>query len=294
MLKGVKRVPELVSVVIAMRDEGRWIAEQLEALASQRYSGEWEVVVADNGSTDDGPAIARSFAGRLPGLRVIDASARRGTSHARNAGARAASGDLLLYCDGDDVVQPGWIDALVAAAGDADFVGGRLRWDLLNDPVVQATHPIGEMTGLEPTHGFLPYAPGCNLAIWADVAREVAWDERFRYGSSDEEFGWRVQLAGHRLAFAPEAVVQQRLRTTVPEMLRQQFRFGASGPYLFRRFKGWGVPRPDNAAALRRWVWLAAHVHHLARSPGRRWWLRRAAFRAGRLAGSVRHRTLCL
>ncbi len=117
-------MPELVSVVIALRNKGPWIGAQLEALAAQRYAGPWEVVVVDNGSTDDGPQVARAMAEPLPELRVVDASDRRGTSHARNVGAHAARGDLLLYCDGDDVVAPGWIEAMVEAAAQGRPRGG--------------------------------------------------------------------------------------------------------------------------------------------------------------------------
>jgi cellulose synthase/poly-beta-1,6-N-acetylglucosamine synthase-like glycosyltransferase len=226
---------------------------------------------------------------------VVDASSRRGTSHARNVGAQAARGDLLLYCDGDDVVMPSWIGALVDAAAEADVVAGRLRWDALNDAVTQDAHAVRDVRGLEPAHGFLSTAPGGNMAVWAQVARDVCWDEGFRYGSSDEAFGWRLQLAGYRLAFARDAVVQQRLRGTLGEVVRQQFRFGLSGPTLIRAFREHPVPRPDNRAAVRRWWWLATHVHHLWRSASlRRQWIRRATFRLGRLAGSLRERTLCL
>lgn len=289
------RVPDLVSVIIPLRDKGRWIGAQMEALASQRCARPWEVVVADNGSADHGPEVARSFGARLPALRVVDASGRRGVGHARNAGAAAALGDLLLFCDGDDVVAPGWIEAMVEAAAHADVVGGRLRWDQLNDALIRATHPAPDMQRLEPAHGFLPYAPGGNLAMWADVARDVGWDERFRDGGSDLAFGWQAQLAGYTLAFAPAAVVQQRFRQTVGAMAGQQLRFGAAVPKLLDAFREHGVAMPDNGPALRRWWWLLTHAHHLGRSAAlRRQWIRRAAFRVGRLAGSIRHRTLCL
>jgi hypothetical protein len=289
------RAPTLVSVVIPLRNGGEWIGDQLEALAAQDYRGAWEVVVVDNGSTDRGPRVARSFAPRLPGLHVVDAGGRRGINHARNVGVRAARGDLLLFCDADDVVAAGWIGAMVEAAAGSDVVGGRLRWDLLNDEHVLARHPVGEMTGLSVAHDYLPYPAGGNLAVWATVARELGWDERFPYGSSDQEFGWRAQLAGFRVSFAACGVVQQRFRAGVLALAWQQFRHGMSGPALVRAFGDRGVPGPDNRAAVERWRWLLVHAGHLWRSDRLRGeWIRRASFRAGRLAGSVRHRTLCL
>src|SRR5690606_10578144 len=93
-----------ISVVIPARDAARWIDAQLGALACQEVPVPWEVVVADNGSTDDTVARAEAWADRLP-VRVVDASGRPGPNHARNQGTAAARGDLLLYCDADDVVQ---------------------------------------------------------------------------------------------------------------------------------------------------------------------------------------------
>lgn len=282
-------------MVIPLRNGQRWIAQQLSALSEQRYEGSWEVVVADNGSTDAGVPAALAFRDHLPALRVVDAGARRGINHARNVGTDAAHGDLLLFCDADDVVGAGWIAAMVEAAGDADVVGGRLRWDLLNDELSRSWHAVTEMSGLSTGHGFLPYPAGGNLAVWASVARRLGWDERFAYGSSDQEFGWRAQLAGLRVAFAPEAVVQQRLRSSLWAVARQQYVYGMSEVKLVRAFRAHRLARPDQRAALRRWRWLWRRRSDLWASPQLRGqWARRAALRAGRLAGTLRYRTLCL
>ena len=287
-----RRNPTLVSVVVPLRNGERWIGDQLDALAAQRYAGAWEVVIADNGSTDGGVRVARSYVPRLPALTIADASRRRGINHARNAGARAARGDLLLFCDADDVVDPGWIEAMVEAAGSADIV---VCVELLNDALNRAWRPVPSTPGLSATHGFLPYPPGGNLAVWATVAHELGWDERFRYASSDQEFGWRAQLAGYTLGFAPHAVVHQRLRAGMAAMAWQQCVHGMSAPKLVRAFQPHAIPSPDNRAAIVRWRWLAANVSDLWRSPELRGqWVRRAAFRLGRLAGSIRHLKLCL
>jgi glycosyltransferase involved in cell wall biosynthesis len=280
-----------VSVVVPLRNAERWIGDQLRALASQEYAGRWEVVVVDNGSTDGGPRIVQGFAGRLASLRIVDASRRRGINHARNVGAHAAHGDLLLFCDADDVVQPGWIAAMVAGATGADILGGRVCRDLLNDPRSRVWPPERQISRLTVAHGFLPYPPGGNLAVWTDVARRLGWDERFRYGSSDLEFGWRAQLIGHTVAFEHNAVVQQRLRIGLLAIARQQYLFGMSGAKLARAFRGWGMPVQDNRVVVRRWRWLLRNLPDLWRSSDLRGrWIRRAAFRAGRLAGSIGYR----
>ena len=103
--------------------------------------------------------------------------------------------------------------------------------------------------------GFLPYAPGGNCGVWTAVALEVGWDEAFQFGSSDIEFSWRVQLARHRLAFAPDAVIHQRLDGRLGELRPALLRLRESDPQLFRRFRDLGMPRPDALTPLR---WLAS------------------------------------
>src|SRR5436190_10421104 len=124
--------PRLVSVVIPVRNAARLLADQLYALAAQDYDGHWEVVVADNGSSDGSAAVARRLARRLPSLRVVDASGRRGVGPARNAGAAAAGGDLLAFCDADNVADRGWLGEIVRAATSADLVVGATIVDRVN------------------------------------------------------------------------------------------------------------------------------------------------------------------
>lgn len=271
------------------------VGEQLAALASQTYGGAWEVVIADNGCTDRTLDIVRSWRHRLPGVTITDATAASGLNHARNAGAGAARGDFLAFCDADDVVTRGWLEAMAAAARHSHLVGGRNEWETLNDPTVVAWRPRAPMTDLMLGHGFLTYASGGNLGVWTSVAREIGWDERFVFGSSDQDFAWRAQLAGYRLAFAPDALVQLRFRHSVVALARQYYRYGRSGAQLHRAFRDAGIPKHDNRDALRRWYRLAVQLPDLWASRERRGnWIREAAFRLGRLVGSYRDRALVL
>ena len=113
------------------------LPEQLDALVAQSYSGAWEVVLADNGSTDGADTLGLAWADRLPALSVIDVPATRGASYARNVGAREAKGDFLLFCDADDVATSGWVEAMAEAAVHADLAGGRLDDVELNSPTVR-------------------------------------------------------------------------------------------------------------------------------------------------------------
>jgi glycosyltransferase involved in cell wall biosynthesis len=284
-----------VSVIMPVLDGEAHVADQLAALAGQTYAGDWELVVADNGCRDGTIDIVRGMEPQLPPLVIADARARRGLNHARNVGAQAARGDLLAFCDCDDVVSTGWLEAMARAARRADVVGGRLEAELLNDATVRAWRPSEPMTELVREQGYLPYAAGGNMAVWTQVARAIGWDEEFRFGSSDSGFAWQAQMAGYTLAFAPDALVHQRYRRTIRATARQYYHYGASGPQLYRTFRAHGMPAPDNRDALRRWRRLAHNAPDLWRSRAQRGaWIRTASFRLGRVAGSIRARVICL
>jgi glycosyltransferase involved in cell wall biosynthesis len=289
--------PKLVSVVLPVLNGEPHIGEQLAALAAQTYRGRWELVVVDNGCRDRSMDTVRKWSARLPSVTIVDATARRGLNRARNAGAAAAKGDFLVYCDADDVATETWLEAMADAAVGADIVSGRLEWETLNDSVVLAWRPQAPMTDLavDVEHGFLPYAPGGNMGVWTRVAREIGWDDRFRFGSSDHTFSWNAQLAGYRLVYAPNALMQQRFRATIWATARQHYRYGKSGAQLRRAFRGAELKPYDHQEAMRRWRWLAVNVPHLWGSPEERGlYVRRASERLGRVAGSVRTRVLWL
>jgi glycosyltransferase involved in cell wall biosynthesis len=105
-------------------------------------------VISDNGSTDQSVAIARSYADRLPGLIVVDSSARTGAGYARNVGTRSTSARLLVFCDADDEAAPGWLAAMVAALAHDDFVAGRFDAIKLNDAGTLRSRSLQQSDGL--------------------------------------------------------------------------------------------------------------------------------------------------
>src|SRR3546814_13097476 len=114
-----------LSVILCCLDESAVIRTQLDALAGQEWSEPWEFVVADNGSTDGTQDIVMSYRDRIPNLRLVDASDKRGLAPARNVGAREAAGESIAYCDADDEIAPGCVPAMGAAVVPSDFVACR-------------------------------------------------------------------------------------------------------------------------------------------------------------------------
>lgn len=290
------RRPEQVSVVMPTYNGAATIDAQLGALTAQTYGGTWEVVVADNGSRDGTVDIVTRWRDRLPGLRVVPVTTGQGVAYASNAGAAAAGGDLLVFCHQDDVAEPEWLDALVRAAGHHDAVGGANDYRALNDPLVTVWRPPYPDGALPVAMRFLPFAVGANVAVWRDVFEALGgWPEDSEYGGEDVELSWRIQLAGYHLGFAPDAVMHFRFRTDLSALRRQYLAFGRVEPHLYRRYRHAGVPRSSVVAALRTWAWGLARIGDLRGEPGRKGiWVRKMAYRWGRLMGSWEARVLYL
>jgi GT2 family glycosyltransferase len=286
----------LVSVVIPNLNGEHTLGHQLEALSRQTYRGPWEVVVADNGSIDRSRSVVETWSSRLPALRWVDASDKKGFSHASNTGAWAASGDFLAFCDNDDIVDPRWLEVMVEAAEEFNIVGGWLDDETLNDATTRGWRTPLPRDRLPRAFGFLPFVVAGNCGVRAEIFRELGgWNEEYLLGCQDVEFSWRAHLAGHELGVAPEAVVHYRYRTGLRALGRQYYSWGREEARLYKDFRKHGFSRSNTRGALLEWLWLAIHVFDLRRSPSRRGaWMRKAANRWGRLRGSIRHRVLFL
>jgi GT2 family glycosyltransferase len=228
-----------VSVVIACRNAASTLAVQLEALAGQECPVPWNVVISDNGSTDGSVALAERYASRLPGLTIVDSSQRKGAGHARNVGAQATDAPLLVFCDADDEVAPGWLAALVAALRAEAFVAGRFESTKLNDARVLRSRSLQQDDGLQcsPFGPDLPHAGGGNLGIRRTAFLSVGgFDVEVGY-LEDTDLCWRIQLSGIRLVFCDQAVVHVRLRTSLRTMWTQGRLYGAAAALLERRYQ---------------------------------------------------------
>lgn len=271
--------------MVPARNAGDLLGGQLAALYAQTYRGDWEVIVADNGSSDDTAAVARTWAKRLPALRVVPASGARGPGAARNVGVRSAAGDLFAFCDADDRVAPGWLTACARALADADVVAGAIDITTLADPPQALRYFSAEM------FGFLPAGLGANLGVRRDAFLDLGgFDEAMRVGE-DIDFCWRSQLRGLRYSEAFDALVVKRVPNRTFDILRKNFLYGRSDAVLYSRYRSRGMPR-HLARAVKDPAWLLSHPHFLLHRQGQREWAWRAATYAGRLVGSLEHRVL--
>ena len=274
----------MISVILPVLDARPWLEEQLSALAAQKCEEPWEVVVADNGSTDGSLEFARTWCEEHEGFRIVDASESPGAPATRNMGVRESTGDLLAFCDADDVVHPGWLQGMVDALQDADVVAGVFDFWSLNGILPKPAIPAANRQ-----LGFLPAGLGANLAIRRLAFEEVGGFNDGMLVGEDIDLCWQVQLGGHRFAYAWDAIVSKRERWGSRDVFRQALAYGRCGPMLFRTYRKHGARR-DLLGAAKSWLWILLSCW-MVFSHSRRYELARTlGIRLGRILGSVEQR----
>ena len=281
-----------MSIVMPVRNGAATLPDQLDALVRARPPAvAFEVVVADNGSTDATVQVVDQYAERLP-LRVADASASPGINAARNTGVRASTGRWILLCDADDEVDEGWLMAMGAAFEfGAQLVGGPIDYRRLNPAEVRRWRGA-DKGRVEMMHGFLPSPHGANCGFTRDVFDEIGgFDPAYRYGGEETEFFWRAQLAGHELVVVDAAVVHYALRSDLSGLWRQFRSYGASQAQLYADFRAAGMPGRSVGDLVRTVWWIVSRAPFAATRGRRGAWVRVLAQQWGRICGSISLRT---
>lgn len=124
----------LVSVIIPCYNAGRWLREAIESCLAQTYAN-LEIIVVDDGSTDDSLSIAQSYGSDI----VVSTGPNKGESGARNQGFALSQGDFIQFLDADDYLLPEKIERQVAyletAGGDVVYGDWRIQHHLLNGSI---------------------------------------------------------------------------------------------------------------------------------------------------------------
>lgn len=281
---------DALTVVIPARNAAATLQQQLDALDRQIGDVAFEVILVDNGSTDDTAALAASHRSSRYSLRVV-AESNAGINHARNAGITAAADGYVLLCDADDEVTPAWVAEMAASRTPGKWSAGVVDYTVINSPRTRLQWGAAERSACETSDPYVDRTFGGNCgfhrSMWAAIGR---FDSNLSgIGGDETEFFMRAHAAGFRQQWVPDAVVRYRLRPGVRNMTRQRFRQGRTQVRMAGANGGANLTAvPDAAAtrrsllklavaspkyawpARRRYAWLAAVSRHLGRLAGHR------------------------
>lgn len=252
-----------ISVIIPARNAANTIVRQLEAVCAQEVEVPLEVLVVDNGSVDATAALVEEFSATHPSVCLLTGPSRPSRSAARNLAARRAAGQVLVFCDADDLVQPGWLRALTAAVSSERVVTGSLL-RLREDEV--GSNSAGLPTGTE-YRGLRCVSAG-NFAIHRTTFDRLGGFSEHLKHRIDIELSCRLVLAGVDLAYEPRAVVHYTRRPNLRSEMRQHFWWAVADARIVSEYgralslhyswqnsvKHWVLlfPRLTRAAVLRR------------------------------------------
>ncbi len=219
-----------VSVIVVNLNGRHLLPECLEALLSQDYPQEkLEIIVVDNGSTDDSVAFLRV---NYPAVKVIVAGCNLGFAGGNNRGAQAANGYYLALINNDACAAPDWLRTMITALENnadpevvcvaakmldrdgktIDFVGSVMN---LYGRAFQLDEGVPDVSGWydQPREVLAPC--GGAMLIRRDIFWQVGgFDEDYIAYYEDVDLGWRLWLEGYKVLFVPQAIVYHRRHQT--------------------------------------------------------------------------------
>lgn len=205
-------MPEpVVSVVLPTRNRARYLETALASLRAQVDAPPHELLVVDDGSTDDTVAVAARH-----GVKAIAARPPGGLNTGRNTGIAATRADLIAFVDDDVWVPPNWLNALVAGAArhpEAEALGGPIRGRLLG-PAPRACgreQPPITTLDLGPSDCDAEFVWGANMAVRrAAIDRIGPFDESLNGNGDEEDWLLRLHAADGRIAYIADAWLEHR------------------------------------------------------------------------------------
>lgn len=232
---GAEQYPS-VTVVIPVRDRRDEIHDCLKSLAQLDYpKDKLEVIVVDDGSTDDTAQVVEAF-----DVHLIRQPISRGPAFCRNIGVKEANGEIIAFIDSDCTSNPAWLKQLIPyfAFDGIGAIGGFVKnyyskSQLDKYESVCSSLNMGNriLFDLDSRSSF--YVPTCNLLVRKDIFDTVNGFKDGMHLGEDVDFCWRMRNLGHFLIYVPTGTVAHKHRNELPKMLKRKFEYGTSESDLY-------------------------------------------------------------
>lgn len=252
-----------VSVVVPIYNGKTDLPDLVACLRSQTYPNDQvEYLLVDNNSQDNSRELLQQFAATetIP-IQPLSENKIQSSYAARNAGIKAAQAEIIAFTDMDCRPEPQWLAELIQpfvnekvgiVAGEIKALPGHNLFEKYADrqETLSQKHTLA--------NSFLPYGQTANLAIRRQIFTQVGLFRPYLTTGGDADMCWRIQQqTNYQLAFAEQATVKHRHRSTFKELQSQWRRYGKSNRYLHELYGidlMKGLKRQDYIYRLGRWV----------------------------------------
>ncbi len=241
----VQQIP-MVSIVVPVYNRAELIQPCLSSLMAQTYPKDrYEIILVDDGSTDNTVASARELLRDWPGTFQIVQKPNGGPASARNAGFRASQADVIAFIDSDCVAEIHWIEKLIdtLASKDAAGVGG---------PLINVVQPGWVANYLNETsffrhrvkHGKVDYLLTANVAFRRSALVEVnGFSEYPGVWAEDADLSFRLIQSGHTLLLTEQGLVTHYgTPSSIQALIKDLYRYGYGNAVLSRHWKNGRTP----------------------------------------------------
>lgn len=204
----------LVSIIIPVYNSSKWLTQTIESAIDQTWS-DIEIIIVDDGSTDNSLAIAKRFESKS--IRVIHQE-NRGGSAARNSGFAESKGEYIQYLDSDDIIHPRKIEEQIIQLVDKPgcVASGKFGNFIDNIETALFTNDLGCSSYEKPIDwlvnanlGKAMFPPVVWLTPRSIIEKAGPWDESLTY-NDDTEFFCRVLLNSAGIRYCPNSISYYR------------------------------------------------------------------------------------
>jgi len=228
------------SIIIPTFNGASRIGNCLDSLVKQTAGRNVEILVVDDGSTDNIANVVRGYSS----IRLVS-QANAGPASARNRGALEAQGKILLFTDDDCVPMPEWLEAMLGPFKDPEVVGAkgvyRTHQKSLAARFVQIEYEdkYRLMAGLSSIDFIDTYSAGFRRDRFLEM---TGYDTSFPVACAEDiELSYRMSARGWKMKFVPAAIVYHTHPDTLPRYLKKKYKFAYWRMLAVRKNPGKGV-----------------------------------------------------
>ena len=202
----------LVSIITPCYNGARFLADTIESVLGQTYA-HWEMIIVDDGSTDETPAIAEGYANRDGRVRLIR-QRNAGTAHARNTAMKQAQGRYIALLDADDLWEPDFLEKQLAFMNQTGVICVCSAYRHIDEYGREIQHPTKPLPRITPKDMRVMNRIGCLTGLYdAKKHGKVYLHEELRSIRDDYAYWYDVVCLEGEARGNPQVLARYRVQT---------------------------------------------------------------------------------